>query len=70
VEKKELTCEQLAALRNYAAVHGRTWKSKLNWAWMTGNYGIGDASGPLQQIRNTFGPTWLTRFKMPPEKGL
>jgi hypothetical protein len=58
----KLTPEQLAALRSYAAEHGRTWKSQLNDDWMNGR-----ASGPLQQVRNQFGPSWLIRFKLPKE---
>ena len=61
--KQELTAEQLAALRDYADSHGRTWKAQLNFEWMTGT-----ARGTLQQIRNQFGPTWLMRFKLPKEE--
>jgi hypothetical protein len=60
--KQELTAEQLAALRSYADEHGRTWKAQLNYEWMSGT-----ASGPLQQIRNAFGPSWLVRFSLPKE---
>jgi hypothetical protein len=62
-EKQELTAEQLAALRNYADTHGRTWKAQLNHEWMTGT-----SRGLLQQIRNSFGPTWLVQFRLPKEK--
>ena len=56
---KELTTEQREALESYAARHGRTWKSKLNTAWMS------SSAGPtLQQVRNTFGPSWLISFKL------
>jgi hypothetical protein len=61
--KPQLTAEQLAALRSYAKSHGRTWKAQLNYEWMAGT-----ARGPLQQIRNSFGPTWLQRFTLPKEK--
>ncbi len=53
-----LTQNQLEALRQYAAEHGRTWKAALNHDWMTGQ-----TVGELQQVRNTFGPTWLAHFK-------
>lgn len=56
------TPEQLAALEVYAAEHGRTWKAQLNDDWMNGR-----ASGPLQQVRNQFGPSWLIRFRLPKE---
>jgi len=64
---RTLTEEQLAALRAFAARHGRNWKSKLNDCWSTGNYDHGhgvsnDEDAELQQIRNTFGPSWLVRF--------
>ena len=61
-----LTAEQLKAIQEWAKVHGRTWKSKLRQAWMTGDYdGIekyGNTAAYLQQVRNTFGPSWLVRF--------
>jgi hypothetical protein len=57
------TLEQLTALQTYALEHGRTWKSQLNDDWMNGR-----ASGPLQQVRNQFGPSWLIRFRLPKEK--
>jgi hypothetical protein len=52
-----LTQEQAAALIAYAAQHGRTWKSELRADWFSGR-----TVGELQQIRNEFGPAWLTRF--------
>lgn len=30
--------EQIAALKAFAAVHGRNWKSALRQAWETGDY--------------------------------
>ena len=68
-----LTAEQLKALQEWAKVHGRTWKSKLRQAWMTGDYdGIdqyGNTAAYLQQVRNTFGPSWLVRFIFHPAGG-
>ena len=58
--------EQARALIRFAAVNGRTWKSKLRDCWMTGNYDCamsGDAFW-LHQVRNQFGPTWLVNFKL------
>jgi hypothetical protein len=52
-----LTPEQLAALRAYAGEFGRSWKAKLNRDWMSGQ-----SCGPLQHVRNQFGPSWLVRF--------
>ena len=57
--------EQFIALRTFADANGRSWKSKLNIAWSTGRYddfsGTEDYSS-LQQVRNTFGPSWLVKF--------
>jgi hypothetical protein len=59
------TAEQLNALREYAREHGRRWKADLNHDWMTGRL-----TGELVQVRNTFGPSWLTRFKFPEPEGV
>lgn len=65
--KQTLTAEQLNTLYAYAKANGRTWKAKLNDAWVAGGYDATtgnyiDAS--LQQIRNTFGPSWLANFRL------
>jgi len=60
----KLTAEQHKALLEYAAEHGRNWKSELNHDWLTGQ-----SEGYLRQIRNQFGPSWLMRFKLPPAEG-
>lgn len=57
--------KQYAALLDFAQRHGRTWKSSLRQCWMTGQYGPSDASNHLQQIRNSFGPSWLVKFRLP-----
>jgi hypothetical protein len=60
-----LSTEQLNALRTFANANGRNWKSSLNDAWSTGryrNYNGTDDEGSLQQVRNTFGPSWLVKF--------
>ena len=56
--------DQLAALRAFAAANGRTWKSKLLHSWEVGD-AHGEWTAPLRQVRNTFGPSWLVRFKFP-----
>lgn len=48
------SAEQVAALRAYAKEHGRTWKSRLLFDWTEGR-----SSGPLQEVRNQLGPSWL-----------
>jgi hypothetical protein len=51
--------KQVAALSAYAADKGRTWKAALNADWLAGR-----CQGPLQQVRNNLGPSWLARFKL------
>jgi hypothetical protein len=61
---------QIVALKQFARLNGRTWKAALRDAWMTSHYdryGIdqyGDTAAYLQQVRNTFGPSWLTGFML------
>jgi hypothetical protein len=61
VTLKKPNPEQLAAVAAYADKHGEFWKEDLQLDWMTGT----DASRPsghlLRQIRNQFGPKWLTK---------
>lgn len=67
------TPEQIDALREWKRVHGRTWKSKLREAWMTGDYsGIapyGNTAAYLQQVRNSLGPSWLERLTLSDDGG-
>jgi len=67
--KPQPTAEQVAALVTFAAHEGRTWKQALNDCWTTGYYPVftqrADIDGLLQQVRNTFGPSWLKRFTPP-----
>ncbi len=64
--------QQLTAIRTFARVNGRTWKAALRDAWMTGNYrdyGVDfDDAGYLQQLRNTLGPAWLVRYRLPQQE--
>lgn len=63
--EKQPTTEQLIAIRKYARIEGKRWKASLRQAWMTGDYGVhGDVSPLLQQVRNSFGPSWLVKFKL------
>lgn len=64
-----LTTDQLNALKAWAKLHGRNWKAPLRDAWMDGNYHGFDDSHLLQQVRNTFGPSWLVRFVLPKAGG-
>ena len=59
--------EQLAALNRFASANGKAWKDELNNCWQTHGYqrrgvSVEDVS-LLQQVRNNFGPTWLSKFK-------
>lgn len=68
MENNKPTAEQMEALRTFAAANGRTWKSKLNDAWMSGRYSdypATDRCDLLQQVRNNLGPSWLVRFRLP-----
>ena len=60
------TAQQTEALTRFANKNGRTWKRKLNDAWITGDYHLATSgdSGWLQQVRNQFGPSWLVRYKL------
>lgn len=49
-----------AALREFAAAHGRTWKSKLRDLWTSGR-----DEGPLRQARNVLGPSGLHAYRLP-----
>ena len=64
--KQKPTKEQLDALANFAANEGRNWKVVLRNAWETGSYPTGSDAATLQQIRNTFGPSWLVAFSVRP----
>ncbi len=57
---ESLTDEQCRALVVYAAQHGRTWKARLRDEWMRAA-----AAPELHRLRNTHGPSWLARFRMP-----
>lgn len=54
------TADQLLSLRRYAGVNGRTWKARLQRDWE-----IGRIKGSLRDVRDQFGPAWLTKFKLP-----
>lgn len=57
--------KQLAALQRYATANGRNWKSALNNAWFSGKDEQEPDSALLRQVRNQFGPKWLTSTKNP-----
>jgi hypothetical protein len=69
MNKPQPSAEQLAALTLFAAANGRYWKAVLREVWINGNYASTDLNGAdsaaLQQLRNTLGPSWLVKFKLP-----
>jgi len=58
-----LTEQEEAALQDYAARHGRSWKRILNYAWM--GEAPHDDGQLLRKLRNTHGPPWLARYRLP-----
>lgn len=55
----DLTPEQRDALVEFATKNGRCWRDKLAAGWLKAAY-----PGPLQQIRNQFGPSWLYEMRL------
>lgn len=60
-----LTTEEEAALLAWADDHAPRWKAALRDAWDTGNYGGSEHDAALQRIRNTLGPSWLVKYRLP-----
>lgn len=63
IKKRTLTSEQLAALQRFASRTGRYWKYELRLLWETGRDEQLSYGGELRQVRNIFGPRWLTKFQ-------
>jgi hypothetical protein len=60
--ERQPTREQLQALEDYAARHGRQWKRQLLDDWLSGR-DAREPQGPLlRQLRNRFGPRWLQTY--------
>ncbi|WP_333906526.1 hypothetical protein [Delftia acidovorans] len=60
----EPTSAQVDALRGFAQRHGRYWKSKLKALWIDGKEERHPDAYLLRQVRNEFGPKWLTRLSL------
>ena len=60
-----MTPAQLIALATWATHYGRTWKQSLRRAWDVSGHGYEHYAPELQQPRNTYGPSWLSRYKPP-----
>jgi hypothetical protein len=62
---------QLVALREYAEQFGTDWKERLAADWLNAGTGTsfkGDFAY-LQQLRNGYGPSWLSGYSLPPHAG-
>jgi hypothetical protein len=57
-EAETVTDEQCRALAVYSARKGRTWKAQAPHQWKA-------ATPELHRLRNTLGPAWLDRFRVP-----
>lgn len=62
-----LSADELAAIRVYAADHGRRWKDALQESWMNAGDHLRQSDGwALQRLRNRLGPSWLASFTLTP----
>ncbi len=55
-----------AVVLRVRAKAGRLYKQRIRDVWMTGAYErdcLAEFLPDLQQVRNTFGPSWLHRFR-------
>ena len=57
---------QLAAVRAFAFAHGPTWREELLQAWLTGEDTRAPDGHLLRQVRNRYGPAWLSSFTQEP----
>jgi hypothetical protein len=68
---RDLTADELEAVKAFAAEFGRNWKSRLSFDyWPSARIYI-DRAGheypELHRLRNQLGPQWLARFRLPGE---
>lgn len=55
-----MTDQQINALKEFALIHGKEWKTALNTLWLSGK-----DSGLLRQIRNNYKPLVMSsKFKL------
>ena len=59
-----LTEEQCVRLREFAAEHGRRWRSVLRELWMSGCDVAEPRGHLLRQVRNTVGPSGLDKIRL------
>lgn len=67
MQNKQPTEPQMEAIKRFAETHGRTWKSRLIDAWISGRDARLPDGGLLRQVRNQLGPQWLRGFKLTDE---
>ena len=67
-DEPTLNPEQVQRLVDFAAEHGRTWKSELNAMWYDGRDANERDGHLLRQVRNTISPSGLIKFKLPKTK--
>ena len=71
MQYRNITIEELDAVRAFAAAHGRTWKSQLNntYWWNARIWRDDDGSTRhgtvLHGLRNSLGCSWLRWFELP-----
>ena len=53
----------LSALLDWRQRSGRSWKEKLQIAWMTGADERDPRGSSLRRIRNRLGPSWLEKLR-------
>ena len=60
----QLSDDQVLALARWIGDHTpRTWKSRLDEAWMRAGAGVANYAPELQQIRDNGGPSLLAKLK-------
>lgn len=59
-----LTEEQLAALANFQQLYGQRWRRELKKAWDTSTEHCFPQGAVLRQLRNSFGPAWLSAYRV------
>jgi hypothetical protein len=59
----DLEPDQRARLIEFRDANGPLWKEKLSNLWWTGRDDRLQDGHLLRQIRNQFGPQWLTKLK-------
>ena len=59
----ELDDDRMSALLDWRQRNGRSWKERLQVAWMAGADERDPRSSSLRHIRNHLGPTWLDKLR-------